>query len=238
MARVKLRVGQRPNIIVAPHGGGPTDIRSAEMAEIIAQATNSFAVINTGWIRPWKGHKEGSPKTVINTKEDIKKGFANLNDLRQAGQKPAQQEFLQPIEDYKNFILQFFKIANIFLIHGMDDTIRDYNGVDVVVGYGAGDPPRYSCPFTFKDRFIGSLAMEGFKPAQGKSGGRLSAWDKHNLNQLYSNHARINSVQVEIGLTIRDTDSTAAKTAIRVASAINNATGNIYIPFMKKIPER
>lgn len=237
MSRITLIQGLKPYLIVAPHGGGPTDLRTALIAEIIANYTDAFAVINTGWIRPWKGQGEGSAKNIP-TKPDIANGIANLNDIRQARKNPAKQEFLKPLDNYKNFILTKYKQVYIFLIHGMDDMIRNYNGIDIVIGYGAGDPPRHSCPLTFKDRFISCLAMEQFKPAQGKSKGRLSAWGSNNLNQLYANENRVTSVQVEIGLTIRQDDQIAKTTALRLSHAISNMMNRVHVPFMRKIPER
>lgn len=237
MPKIQLLKGTRPYLIVAPHGGGPTDLRSARMAAIIAHDTDAYAVINTGWVRPWKGHMEGTNQN-IDTKFDIANGFANLNDIRQAKKKPIRQQFLDPIEDYKNIILQKHKRAYIFLIHGMDDTIRDYKGVDLVVGYGAGDPPRHSCSLGFKDRLISCSHMYNFTPAQGKKGGRLSAWGAHNLNQLYSNEQDVFSVQLEVALTIRQTDKLAEHTASQLAHVINITMSSVHVPHMRRIPER
>ena len=231
--------GSKSCLIVAPHGGGPTDLRTALMAEIIAEKTDGFAVINTGWVRPWNGHQEGTNKPTTGPKQaDLQNGIANLNDLRHCRKKPLKKEFLKPLNECKNFILTKYKKANIFIIHGMDDTIRDYKGVDVVVGFGDGTPPRNTCPVTFKDRFISCLALEKFHPAQGKVGGRLSAWDSHNLNQLYIGEDKVNSIQVEIALTLRDSDKKAAETAVRIAEAINRTCNLGSVQFLKVIPER
>lgn len=134
------------------------------MSEIIAEETDAWAVINTGWVRPWKGHQEGSNKpTTGPTQADVKKGIANLNNIKHCKKNPLKGEFLTPLEDFKNIIINDHKKCYIFLIHGMDDTIRDYKGVDVVLGYGAGDPPRNSCPLTFRDRFAACLHFVEFQ---------------------------------------------------------------------------
>ncbi len=81
--RMTYMKGGNPYLIVAPHGGGPTDLRSARMSEIIADKTDAWAIINTGWVRPWQGHQEGTNKpTTGPTQADIKKGIANLNNIK------------------------------------------------------------------------------------------------------------------------------------------------------------
>lgn len=229
--------GTAPSLIIAPHGGGPTDIHTAKISQIIAELTNSFAVINTGWIRPWNGFVEGT-NNPVNTGFNIQEGFANLNDLDHCRKSPLYQEFIIPIDDCRKFILDNHKKVHIFIIHGMDDNIRDYGGIDVIVGYGNGNPPRLTCNTNFKDRFISCLNIEQFKPSQGKAGGRLSGWDSKNLNQLYTNIPEVDSVQVEIALSLRNSIEKAVQTAKRLANAISLTLQNTNIPILTNIPER
>ncbi len=238
MPKIDFKKGNKPYLIVAPHGGGPTDIRSALQADFISDYLGSYAIINKGWVRPWTGTQEGDASKSINTSLDIKNGIANLNDLNHCRQSPLNKDFLKPLEDYKNHIISTYKHVYIYLIHGMDDTIRSYGAVDVVIGYGAGDPPRHSCPLTFRDRFASCLEMESFTPASGKAGGRLSAWNNTNLNQLFSNDDKVTSIQIEIALSIRDNDISATESAFRLAKAIERMHDKAHVPFMKKIPER
>ncbi len=238
MQKIKYIQGSSSCLIIAPHGAGPTDINTAIMSEIIAQRTNSHAVINVGWVRPWKGTIEGTNTPANNAhKSNLSQGIANLNDLNDCYQHPLKEDFMKPIDIYKNRINRYAK-ANIFIIHGMDDTIRDYNGVDVVIGFGNGKVPRHTCFLPFKDRFMGFLQAHNFTPANGKIGGRLSAWNGNNLNQLYTQDKDVNSLQIEIALTLRDTEEKAILTAERIAVAINRTCGNENSPTLKNIQER
>lgn len=236
--KIKTIIDTAPILLVAPHGGGPTDLRTAEMTEILAARTNACAVINTGWKRPWKGNGEGTNKLWPHDKLDLKNGVANLNNLTHCRQKPLATDFLGKIESCKKLILGSYQKVHIYLIHGMDDTIRAYNGVNMILGTGEGTPPRHSCSSIFKERLAASLAMEKFTPAIGKAGGRLSAWDTNNLNQLYPTDNRVESVQIEIALTLRDTDKTAKETAERLANVINRVHSRQSISFLRHIPER
>jgi hypothetical protein len=236
--KIKTIIDTQPILLIAPHGGGPTDLRTAEMTEVLADKTSACAVINTGWKRPWTGNGEGTNKTWPHAKLDIKNGIANLNNLTHCRKKPLDTDFLGMIERCKKLILGQYPKVYIYLIHGMDDTIRVYNGVNMILGTGEGNPARISCSSIFKERLAASLAIEKFTPAIGKAGGRLSAWDNNNLNQLYQTENRVESVQIEIALTLRDTDKRATDTAERLANVINRVHSKQSIPFLRHIPER
>ncbi len=224
MSRVSVYRGKTPILLVAPHGAGPSDIRTAEMTDYLARQLNAYAVINTGWKRRSK------PKY-----KDFK---ANCNNLDHCKKNPLKKEFLDPIHWCKAQILHYHKKVNLFLIHGMDDSIRDYGKIDVVVGFGQGDPPRHSCTHSFKDRMQSALSMEGFTPAQGKAGGRLSAWGSKNLNQLFTNDQDVESIQIEVVLSLRNTDKIALETAHRIGKAIRNTCDKrIFLPLLKTIRE-
>jgi len=223
MSRIQTIYGSKPILIVAPHGGGPTDIRSAYISEIIAAETKGFAVINTGW--------ERSDKANYRTFK------ADCNNIEHCSKQPLLSEFLAPLDYCKNIILSNHNKVYIFLIHGMDDTIRNYNKLNVVVGYGEGNPPRHTCSQSFKHRFISCLDLEGFVPAQGKSGGRLSGWNKDNLNQMYIKDKDVESVQVEIALSLRENNSLARKTAISMGEAIARTCDKTRsVPLLTLIP--
>lgn len=224
MNRVSVFKGSSPILLVAPHGGGPSDVRTAMMTDYMSQRLSCYAVINTGWIR--------------RSKPNYKDSKANCNNINHCKKKPLKQEFLLPILWCKDKILQYHNKANLFMIHGMDDSIRDYGDIDVVVGFGQGNPPHISCTNTFKDRVLASLAMEGFTPAQGKAGGRLSAWDSKNLNQLFIDEPRVESIQIEVVLSLRNTDHIAKLTSHRLANAISRAVDRrIFLPALRKIRE-
>lgn len=222
--RVNLRTGSNPILLVAPHGGGPSDIRSAMMTEYMAKYLDAYAVINVGWVR--------------RTKPKYKKSKANCNNLDHCRNEPLRSEFLRPIYNYRNQIVNKGRRVNLFLIHGMDDTIRQYNGINMVLGYGQGNPDRISCTHTFRDRLMSALTMEKFETAYGKSGGRLSAWSSNNLNQMFSTDDKVDSIQIEAALTLRDTDQKALATAHRTAMAIANACDRrIMLPRVYNVRE-
>jgi hypothetical protein len=238
MAKIKITQGSKPILILAPHGGGPTDLRTAKIAQNIILGIDAYGVVNTGWVRPWVGHQEGTGKKHNGPiQEDLANGIANLNDLNHCRQKPLVDDFLGRIDSCVKAIKGTKKRVNIFVIHGMDDTIRDYKGHNMILGYGNGTPPRYSCSDLFKERFGACLADQKFIVGQGKPGGRLSAWNQNNLNQLYSNDGDIFSIQLEIGLTLRDVDDKIDELSAKIAAAIKYTVEGGSIKFLKTIPE-
>lgn len=238
MTRIKTMQGTKPILILAPHGGGPTDLRSAEIATKVINELGVYGVVNTGWLRPWVGHQEGTGKKHNGPiQEDLANGIANLNDLNHCRQKPLKDDFLGPIDMFVKNIKGSKKRVNVFIIHGMDDTIRDYKGHNMILGYGNGNPPRFSCSDLFKERFGACLANQKFIVGQGKPGGRLSAWHQNNLNQLYSNDGDVFSIQIEIGLTLRDTDAKIHDLSLRIAESIQQTVEGGSVKFLKNIPE-
>jgi hypothetical protein len=222
--RVKVIYGTNPFLVIAPHGGGPTDLRSALISDIIAKQVGAFAVINHGWER----------KSTPN----FRLGYANCNDITHCQQEPLLSEFLTPIDELRSIILTKYNKVYLFLVHGMDNKIRNYNGIDIVLGYGAGKPSRHTCTLCFKDRLMSCLSLENFTPAQGKSGGRLSGWNKDNLNQLYQGNNQVESIQMEIALTLRKSNSVAKNAAIRIGEAIIRTCDNSrFVPSIAKIRE-
>lgn len=220
MSRVKIFHGANPFLIVAPHGGGPTDLRSAFIAGIIAKEIDGFAVINEGWKR------RGTP--------NFRLSYANCNSISHCLQEPLLSEFLEPIDECRKIILLRHHKVHLFLIHGMDER----KNADIVLGYGAGNPSRHSCSLCFKDRFLSCLSLENFQPAQGKSGGKLSGWDKDNLNQLYQPVTSVESIQVEIGLSLRKNNSVGKNTAKRISEAITRTHDKSrFVPSPKNIKE-
>lgn len=214
---IKVIYGNKLYMLIAPHGGGPTDLFSAEQTIAIAKQLKCSAVINTGWKRPQKENC------------DLKKGIANLNDIRQCRQKPLNDHFLKPINKLKNDIVLTYGHAFIYIIHGMDDSIRDYNGVDIIVGDGQGKPDRPTCSKSFSNNLIYCLNL-WFTPARGKSGGRLSGWNNNNLNQLYVNDPKVTSVQIEMARSRRTDLQSALKSANCLADCINSNHLGMKVP--------
>jgi hypothetical protein len=237
MAKIKVIQGNQPFMLIAPHGAGPTDLWSAEQTEHMAKVLDCSAVINVGWKRPWTGNIEGTNDRWPHEKLDIANGIANLNDTTHCRMKPLNDEFLRPINRLKSDIVLDYGKCAIYIIHGMDDIVRNYKGVDLVVGDGLGEPDRSSCTRTFSDKFISSLNGH-FTPARGKPGGRFSGWKQTNLNQLFQNDAQIMSVQIEMGLSIRENLKDALKMGERLADGILTNHFGKNVKIMGSIPER
>lgn len=205
--RISIIKGQIPLLIIAPHGWHEDDLNTDIIAKTIAERLNGFAVINTGWKRAAKAKRN--------------EGFANLNNLSHCKYQ-IEKEYLTPIIEFKECCIKKWNCLNIFIIHGMSD-IKD--AVDIVVGFGNGNPPSYSCNLTYKDRFLYFLKIIGFNIRQAKSGGRFSGWNTNNINQLFCRHypdQRVQSLQIEIVKFRRETSHTANDTGCLLASAISN----------------
>lgn len=227
--RIITIYGRKPFLVIAPHGGWKLgrsdtgDLRTDLISEKIAEEIGAFAVINKGWER--------------SAKPNYRLYKADCNNIKHCSQQPLLTEFLAPIDYCKNIILSNYNKVYIFLIHGMDDTIRNYNGIDIIVGNGQGQPTRLSCTQAFGGRFISCLDLENFVPAQGKSGGRFSGWHQNNLNQMYVKDTAVESVQIEIASSLRQSNSDARKVAIRLGEAIERACDKTrQVPLMNIIP--
>jgi hypothetical protein len=195
MERVTVLQGELPVLVVSPHGHD--DSGTAEMAEVIAQEIDAYAVINRGWQRA--------------EKVDYWKDKANCNDIRHLmSDDVLQQEFLDPIIRAVTRIQREYNCAYLFILHGISDMVRHHvkdNNLDIIIGYGAGEPPSYSCDPRLKDAFIYYLQKNGLGVYEGSAGGPYSGRAKNNLNQLFLRWYPINTVhsmQVEVVKELRD----------------------------------
>jgi len=211
MSRVKVINGSKRILVIAPHGGGPTDSNTAMMTEIIANEIGCYAVINEKWIR--------------NKKFDHHNNEANCNSLKHCNKSPLREEFLDQID----LIKKRLGVVYIFILHGM----TDLKGADTVVGWGRGNPDKLTSDKLIKDRFLVCLDNEGFTPCEGAVGGKYSGWDDDNLNQLYQGDKNVSSLQLEVAFSLRSAASLARKTACRIAEAIDrccNFNRKVVIP--------
>lgn len=212
MERVQTRTGRLPVVVVVPHGHPEDDVNTDLVGDVLATDLNASAVINTGWRRA--------------TTPATSSGLANLNDLRQCRQQPMRREFLDPLLGLVQSITERFNRCHVIHVHGMADLVREKTGsaVDLVLGYGAGNPPSYSCDLTYKDALVTRLTGEGLVVFQGKPGGAYAAWRADNLNQLFRHHRpdlRVQSVQLEIVNALRRTTDDAVRTGLRLAKALD-----------------
>lgn len=214
MERTSIISGKIPAIIVAPHGYDGDDKNTAFIAEAIANCIDAYAVINRGW------------KRIENDqKVDFLLDKADCNNVNHCVQDVVREEFLDPIRRYKNKILKTNAEAFIFYIHGMGNHQKQiYNNskLDMVIGFGEGNPSSYSCNLDRKDRFFSGLTDRGIN-AQNGANGALSGWSKQNMNQFFRKidlDGRVNSLQIEIIYDLRKTLGKSLETAHDIAHAV------------------
>jgi hypothetical protein len=214
MERVSVIEGINPVIVVAPHGYKQDDENTDLMVEYIAYNVNCFAVINRGWER-------SDSVDYLNDKADC-------NNIYHCKEDVVREEFLDPIIRFKNRILTRNQIAYIFYIHGMSSRHRKISkdpSLDVVVGYGAGNPSSLSCDAWQKNYFLHSLNMSGINAYEGKAGGQMSGWSRQNLNQYFRKwdyDANVSSMQVEIIYDLRKDKDLAEIAADYICMAIRD----------------
>ncbi len=213
MERVTTIRGSAPIIIVVPHGFD--DPNTAIIGETIARELDCYLVANRGWERA--------------DQYDYYADKANCNNIDHCLQDVVKEEFFDPIINYIDHIGNMLgKNASVFIIHGVSNSIRKAApDLDLIVGYGEGSPPSYSCEPWFRDLFLNKLENQGFSPYQGKAGGQYSARRKQNLNQLFKlwdeyADESVFSVQVEVIRRLRETMKQAEMTGLALANAIED----------------
>lgn len=199
-------------MVVAPHGNQNDDQNTDVISDAIATELNAYSVINTGWRR--------GEEAILG------ENVANLNSLKHCSLGPCRKEFLDPLLSFKHECVSKWGKCNVFYIHGMSNKIRHKTkeDVDLVMGYGAGSPPSYTCNIAYKNALVTRLRQEKFNVYQGKPGGRFSAWNADNLTQLFRmqnlDH-RVQGVQIEIVNLRRYETGIALETALCVARALD-----------------
>jgi len=224
MERVSTIKGSSPILILVPHGYD--DPNTSVVAEQIVNELDAYAVINRGWERG----------DHYNYYKDI----ANCNNIDHINEDVVKEEFLDPILNYAQLILANNEEPNIFIIHGVSNSIRAKAGsdLDIIVGHGNGKPPSLSCPDWYKDFFINELSRSGtgFDTYEGKAGGAYSGRKKENLNQLFRqtswSHTSIFSMQLEIVRERRKDYDTARKTGDRISNVIEDV-----VKFRMSLPD-
>lgn len=208
--RVSIETGNRPVLLVAPHGAN--DIHTAELTEAMCQKMGAYGVINWGWERDdyvdWLNDK------------------ANCNNVEHLMEDVVEDEFLVPIRRFVNRIQKGHADVFIYIIHGIGNDIRKKTkdaSLDIVLGYGRGKPPKYTCDIQYKNSFLEGLENVGMTSYVGKSGGRFSGRAKKNLNQYYTRWQPddfVHSMQVEIVYDRRKDQAKVQDTASRLVDAI------------------
>lgn len=205
MSNVTVKVNSGDVIFIAPHGHILDDTNTDVMTEAAAIQIGGDAIINRGWRRGAAAMMESL--------------IANCNDIRHCQMAPLCHEFLTPIHQAINVRLNAGRRPIIVLMHGMSNAVQQQaDGIDAVVGYGNGNPPRITCDLWQKDLFVDALVEQGLNVYEGAPGGKYSAHNTQNLAQaLRSSH--VPCIQIEIIAHRRSNESIAMNTGILIANA-------------------
>jgi hypothetical protein len=186
MERVTVISGEVPLMVVAPHCD---DNNTKEIAQFIASTLKCYCVTNNGWKRS---------DTV-----DAIGGYANCNDVSHCLEDVVKEEFLEPILGYANRMVKNYGHGYVFYIHGMGQ-----QSPDVIVGYGEGNPPSYSCGLYYKEVFLKACRENSVYATEAGAGSKYAGRSKNNMNQLFRNwfyNDKIQSMQLEIAYNLRTT---------------------------------
>lgn len=213
--RVTIKTRLSNLLIVCPHGHKLDDEHTNILSDKIAEKLNCHAVINNGWKR----------SDVV----DALIGNANCNNYKHCSEPVVLEEFLTPIGEAISFMLDDDDDADaveplVICVHGIGNSVRKKHGVpdlDIVVGYGNGDPMRGTCTTWRKNSVVDSLiSAGGFKVYEGSKGGPYSAHSYNNLVQGIRRDYGVNVLQFEFIHAIRSTEKIIEDTANRVAKSI------------------
>ena len=204
MERVTTHRGSIPVVIVVPHGYDDTN--TIFIAEEIVAEIDAYSIINQGWKRA--------------DVHDYYKSYANCNNINHIHESVVKEEFLDPIIRYTENIWNTLPSPpNVFVIHGVGNSIRKkVNGdaLDIIVGYGEGKLPSYTCPVEYKHTFMSLMDKAGLRVYQGQAGGNYSGRRSSNLCQLFRNEKyydeEIYTLQLEIIKELREDEQTARET--------------------------
>ena len=217
MERVSIIEGKKPILFVSPHV--PEEIHTDVIAVELADATDGYAVINRGWER----------SEYVDQFNDK----ANCNNITHCLEDVVKDEFLDPIMKFTSRLVKSHGFCYIINIHGMGNDIRKQirDNVDIILGYGNGEPPSYTCETWRKDAFTHLLNDCGLLTYQAKAKGKYSARKKNNLTQLFRqwpfirpaiHTAAVQSFQLEIVLDMRKHEDIAELTADMISMAVND----------------
>jgi len=234
---IELIAGHTNILLIAPHGHDKDDKNTGKLVRAIAEENDCYAIINETYRR--------ADSVDVSSKDDKR---VNVNHLGQV-KTFLEKEFLAPLLDYKNEIVEQSGNLLIFWIHGAEDAnvegdISKKEGVNpkdvkVLVGWGQKkDDDRYTAKQETMNNLINALNKNGLnavlanpdKKTNHKKGIRsYCGWDIKNMNQLFRFGAykdyqdpNVQSFQLELRMTgCRDTDESLESTARNLAKAIS-----------------
>ena len=221
---IKFINGGTNVLLIAPHGHHLDDEKTGDLTHLVAEQSGCYAIINK-----YYGKKLNGDRRI------------NLNSLVQV-KKHLQDEFLNPLLEYKNKMVEEHSSAWIFWIHGAEQASikNDVNGrndinpdeIKVLVGYGQKtDNDRFTAEPETAAQLIESLKQYDLKavmanpdiPQGTKS---FCGHDRNNMNQLFRTgeykDPNVRSFQLEFRkLGCRDTAKNIEDTAHKIIKAIS-----------------
>lgn len=211
-------------LLIAPHGHEKDDKNTGALTRKVAEQSGCYAIVNEVY-----GRKADTPHRI------------NLNDLSEV-KEHLQNEFLTPILEYKNKIVETYGSTWIFWIHGASNKsivndIKDYPNINpdeikVLVGYGQKEGnDRLTVKQEIANTLIDALTQNGLdaleaNPKVPKGTLSFCAHDRNNMNQIFRageyRDPNVQSIQLEFRkLGCRDTEKNIEDTAQKLVKAIS-----------------
>ncbi len=212
--RVSVRIGTSNILLICPHGHDLDDTNTNVLTLEMAKALDCCAVVNNGWRRS---------QTV-----DALLSLANCNDIHHCREAVVKDEFLDPIVSHiNNRGFDPDEPVHCFLIHGIGNSVRkkaNDPALDIIVGFGNGHQPRYTCELWRKDLYVDLLNQGGYKTYEGAAGGAYSARSGSNMTQAVHRiaHKAVDCFQLEFIYELRKDNKIAAKVAQDMAQIIKD----------------
>jgi len=218
--KIELIQGQNRVLIIAPHGFNgdkslnlkADDENTGLLAREIARRLGCYALINEVYKKPprRKDPKTGDEKDV----PDPRNKRINLNRINQV-EKYLNGEFLTPIKEFTDEIVNKWGKSLVFWIHGIDNgNINKYSAdgnpkeVHVLVGIGQGSPDRFTAEICTVNDLTELFKNNGRKPIVAKLAKRGSRYCGHHeniMNQIFLklnyDLTKVQSIQLEIMYT-------------------------------------
>lgn len=210
--RVTIKTRPSNILIVCPHGHKLDDEHTNILSDKLAAKLNCHAVINNGWKR--------------SDEVDALLSNANCNNYKHCSEPVVLEEFLTPIGEAITFMLDEEEDVDnplVLCVHGIGNSVRKKHNepyLDIVVGFGNGDPARHTCAIWRKNAIVDCLAINNFKTYEGSKGGPYSAHSYNNLVQGIRRDYGVDVLQLEFIHAIRSTEKIIEDTADRVAKAV------------------
>ena len=210
-ARVSSYSGSTPVLILAPHSD---DAGTGDIARSIINNLDCYGVINNGWIK--------------SSSYDYDSEHADCNNIEHIHNDVIKSEFLVPILRFQKRIIKKNPIMYMFTIRGAKMEARkeaDDQTLDLIIGFGAGNPPAYTCDLWRKNLFSHLIGKCGLTIYEAASRSKYAARNKNNLTQLFNMNCwypdkRTQAMQLSVIEDLRTEDDAAEYTGEFIADII------------------